>query len=268
VSSKPSHGGLAQLRAIYGGAPLAVTALAYLAGVTAAELLVTYVTDARLGLLTHCLLLAGLLIQSARTEDARARAVLVSLAFAPLIRIMSLTLPLIAFPEMYWYLLTSLPLFAAALVAGRAFAYSWRDLGLNLRGLPLQLLISLVGLGLGFFEYRILNPDPLISSLDWTSFWLPALILLISTGLLEEVIFRGLLQRSIGLSLGYWWGILYVAALFAVLHVGYKSLPDVLFVFAVGVLFGWIVERTGSLVGVTLAHGLTNIMLFLVMPFL
>jgi membrane protease YdiL (CAAX protease family) len=76
------------------------------------------------------------------------------------------------------------------------------------------------------------------------------------------------LQRSTGQGLGHWWGILYVAALFAVLHFGYRSVLDVLFVFGVGGLFGWIVARTGSLVGVTLAHGLTNIMLFLVMPFL
>jgi len=267
VSSTPPNGGLARLHAIYRGAPLATAALAYLAGVTAAELLVTY-ADPRFGLLTHCLLLAALLVQSARSEEARARAVFVSLAFAPLIRIMSLSLPLTSFPSMYWYLLTSLPLFAAALVAGRALDYSWRDMGLNLRGLPLQLLIGLVGLGLGYLEYRILQPEPLIPAFDWASVWLPALILLISTGLLEEVIFRGLLQRSTGQALGLWWGILYVAALFAVLHFGYRSVLDVLFVFGVGALFGWIVERTGSLVGVTLAHGLTNIMLFLVMPFL
>jgi membrane protease YdiL (CAAX protease family) len=39
-----------------------------------------------------------------------------------------------------------------------------------------------------------------------------------------------------------------------------------LFVFGVSVFFSWIVSRTGSLLGVTLAHGLTNILLFLVVP--
>ena len=44
-------------------------------------------------------------------------------------------------------------------------------------------------------------------------------------------------------------------------------LLDVLFVFAVGILFGEIVRRGGSILGVTLAHGITNVTLFLVMPY-
>jgi membrane protease YdiL (CAAX protease family) len=36
----------------------------------------------------------------------------------------------------------------------------------------------------------------------------------------------------------------------------------------VGLFFGWVVQRTRSLLGVTLSHGLTNIVLFLVMPYL
>ena len=35
----------------------------------------------------------------------------------------------------------------------------------------------------------------------------------------------------------------------------------------VALLFGFFVARTGSILGVTLSHGLTNIMLFLVIPF-
>jgi hypothetical protein len=62
------------------------------------------------------------------------------------------------------------------------------------------------------------------------------------------------------------WALLYVAVLFAVLHIGYLSVADVLFVGAVGLLFGYIVRLSGSILGVTLAHGLTNIVLFLLLP--
>ena len=64
-----------------------------------------------------------------------------------------------------------------------------------------------------------------------------------------------------------WWGIVYVSLLFAVLHVGFLSWLDVIFVFAVALFFGWVVKKTGSLLGVTLSHGITNIMLFLIVPF-
>jgi membrane protease YdiL (CAAX protease family) len=111
---------------------------------------------------------------------------------------------------------------------------------------------------LGLIEYFILRPAPLIESLTWQTVWLPALILLVFTGVLEEVIFRGVMQHTAIGALGRL-GLFYVAAIFAVLHLGYRSILDVLFVFAVAVLFGLLVPRRGSLLGVSLAHGLTNI---------
>jgi membrane protease YdiL (CAAX protease family) len=255
-----------QIKSFYQDSPLSVVALAYLVGIALAELLVTY-AEPRLGLLVHCVLLTALLLHSSRVKTKDERAFLLTLAFAPLIRLLSLSMPLPQFPAIYWYLITSVPLFASALVAGRTLGYSWRELGLHLHGLPLQAVIGLSGLAFGAVEYLILRPAPLAPALEWAYLWQPALILLVCTGLLEELIFRGLQQRAAGDGLGRW-GIVYVSLVFAVLHVGYRSVVDVLFVLGVGLFFAWIVQRTRSLVGVTLAHGGTNIMLFLIMPFL
>jgi DNA-binding XRE family transcriptional regulator len=130
-----------------------------------------------------------------------------------------------------------------------------------------QLGLAGLGLGLGAIEFSILQPNPLVGALSWQTLWLPALSLLIFTGLTEELIFRGLLQPLARDALGRP-ALVYVALLFAVLHVGYLSLGDVAFVFAVGLLFAAIVQWSGSILGVTLAHGLTNIMLLLVLPYL
>jgi LysM repeat protein len=56
--------------------------------------------------------------------------------------------------------------------------------------------------------------------------------------------------------------------LFAVLHLGYRSLLNLLFVFGVALLFGLIAQRRGTLLGVSISHGLTNVSLYLVFPFL
>jgi len=95
-----------------------------------------------------------------------------------------------------------------------------------------------------------------------------ALMLAATTGFVEEFVFRGVLQRAAAESIGGWRGIIYVNVLFAAMHMGFQSWIDVLFVFAVAMFFAWAVKRTGSLLGVTLAHGITNVMLFLVIPFL
>jgi membrane protease YdiL (CAAX protease family) len=240
-------------------------ALAYLAAIAVAEVLTAF-APARTGLVAHAAVLLVVLIHAARVDGKKEQAFLVSLAFAPLIRVVSLSLPLADLPLLYWYLITSIPLFAAVLIAAPTLGFGWPDLGLNLRRWGLQLVIGLSGIAFGVFEYWILRPEPLVDTFKWTALLWPAVILLISTGLLEEMIFRGLLQRASLDVLGVW-GIGYIAILFAVLHTGYKSLLDVLFVGVVGLFFGWVVHRTRSLLGVTLAHGLTNIVLLLVLPF-
>jgi high-affinity Fe2+/Pb2+ permease len=53
-----------------------------------------------------------------------------------------------------------------------------------------------------------------------------------------------------------------------VLHIGYLSVVDVVFVTLVGLVFAYIVMWGRSLLGVTLAHGLTNTTLFVIMPYL
>lgn len=239
----------------------------YIAWLTLAELIST-LGDPRIGLTLHAGLLIALIYHAARNLEDPFHHLLLALAFAPLIRLMSYSLPLAGFPQITWYFIISLPLFVAAWLAARIMGYSEADLGLRAGSLPIQILVALTGFTFGYAEYRILAPEPLIESLTWQNMWLPALVLLVSTGFLEELVFRGLMQRTADTVLGERLGLLLVAFVFAVLHVGYKSVLDVVFVFAVALFFGWIVQKTGSLLGVTFAHGLTNVMLFLIMPLL
>ncbi|MGA9348528.1 MAG: CPBP family glutamic-type intramembrane protease [Anaerolineae bacterium] len=243
--------------------PLQV-ALGYLGVLSVAEVL-TALLAPQGGLALYGILLVILLLHTALTWEHPSHGLLLSLTFAPLIRLLSLSLPLAGLPLLYWYFIISVPLVVAAVIALRTLGFSWTRVGLNLRALPIQFLVGLTGLAFGYIEYQILRPGPLAKALTWEQLWIPVLILLVSTGFVEELIFRGVMQQAATEALGRY-GILYVAVLFAVLHVGYKSLLDVLFVFGVALFFGWVVARTSSILGVTLSHGLTNIVLFLVVP--
>jgi hypothetical protein len=88
---------------------------------------------------------------------------------------------------------------------------------------------------------------------------------LIFTGFTEELVFRGLLQ-SLSLPIMGRFAFVYVSLLFAVMHIGYRSLADLVFVFTVGLYFAFVVQWSGSILGVSLAHGVTNTTLFVVMP--
>ncbi len=244
-----------------------IVAIIYLLAVTLAELVTIFYMPVW-GIVCHLLILAALLLHSSLgfPDKYHYRRLVLSLALVPLVRVISLSMPLVNIPQLWWYPIIYTPLLAAAFLAVRILDYSLADVGLRIRLLPVQLVVALSGFLFGVAEYLILRPEPLIAELTWQGIWLPALILLVSTGFVEEFIFRGVLQRT-AVEAFRWWGIVYVGLLFAVLHVGFLSWLDIIFVFGVALFFGWVVKKTGSLFGVTLAHGLTNIMLLLVLPF-
>ena len=241
-------------------------AIIYLLAITVAEV-VTTVVQPVWGVACHAIVLVAVVMHASLASDYRYRHLILSLALVPLVRIMSLCMPLVNIPQIWWYPIIYIPLLAAAIMVVRLFRYRAREVGISFGSLPIQLAVALSGFVFGVVEYFILAPQPLIDGLTWQEVWLPALIFLVCTGFVEEFIFRGVLQRTAGEVFGWWWGIVYVSLLFAVLHMGFLSWVDIIFVFVVALFFGWVVRKTGSLLGVTLAHGITNMLLYLVVPF-
>jgi len=256
-----------------------IRALIYLLAITVAEAIVILlepvtglVTSSIIGIICHIIILFVVIIDAALINKYFSERLVLSLAIIPLIRIISLSLPLADIPQMWQYPIIYVPLLAAAIVLARILNYRPGDIGIRFGFLPLQLVIGLVGIGLGIVEYLILAPEPLVTELTWQTAWLPALVLLLSTGFVEEFIFRGVLQKTATEAFGGW-GVVYVSFIFAILHIGWiraespLAMLDIVFVFIVALFFGWIVKKTGSLLGVTLSHGITNIMLFIIAPF-
>lgn len=77
--------------------------------------------------------------------------------------------------------------------------------------------------------------------------------------LLEEVLYRGILQRTLkSLDLGGWTGIVITSVVFVAMHRGvaqWHALPA-LFVLSLG--FGWVYERTGRLAAPIAMHSMFN----------
>src|SRR5690606_1230885 len=121
------------------------------------------------------------------------------------------------------------------------------------------------GILLGIVEHRLLDPAPLASSFAPLGVMVFGGVLLV-TGVVEEMIFRGALQSTASQLFGPWQGIAYASVVFGIMHIGHGSLADVIFVVGVGGYFGVVVQVTRSLLGVSIAHALTNIMLFIVLP--
>ncbi|NDJ60132.1 MAG: CPBP family intramembrane metalloprotease [Chloroflexi bacterium] len=239
--------------------------ITYLAALLVAELVTTHV-DIALGLLVHAAILIMLLIHAAFLAETGGYAIIVSLIVAPLIRLLSLTLPLTLFEQKYWYLIVSVPLFIAAFTAMRLLKYTPADVGLNLNMPLYQFFVALTGIFFGVTEFVVLRVEPLIDEVTFFNVAVAIFTLLIGTGLIEELAFRGIMQRASEDLLGRWGSIMYSATAFTIMHIGWQSALDLAFVFVAGVWWGYVFARTRSIIGITFAHALTNVMLFVVLP--
>ena len=241
--------------------------LVYLLAVTAAEV-ITVAIEPVWGVVCHIIILVALILHSALAGKRVYQQLFLSLALVPLVRIISLSMPLANIPQVWWYPIVYAPLLIAALQVVRLLGFSLEQIGLNFKRISIQLAVALAGFVFGVGEYFILTEEAQATNLVLQENWLLAAFLLLAcTGFVEELIFRGVLQHSAVEALG-WRGIIYVSLLFAVVHLIHQSLLDIAFVFVIALFFGWVVKKTGSLFGVTLSHGIANIVLFLVAPLL
>lgn len=241
--------------------------ICYIMVVIFSELMITYHWTSG-GIILQVFLITGLVISSTLTKSTKFSYLLQAMILLPLIRIMGLSIPVIELEPLYWLTIMAIPIMVAIWILMQSQHISKETVGLNIGNLPLQLLVGLTGIGFGFVEYLILRPTALIPNLDPINIIFASLIAIISTGLMEELIFRGIIQRNAENIMGKIWGIIFTSILFTSFNISWNSPIDIIFIFAVSLCYGYIFQKTRSILGVSISHGICNAVLFIILPFL
>lgn len=131
-----------------------------------------------------------------------------------------------------------------------------------------QAIVAASGIPLGLAGYALLEPGPLAGSPSGAALIGAAVVVFTVAGVVEEAIFRGLLQPALGDVLGPVAGTAGASLLFAAAYLGSGSAEAAAFFALVGVLAGAWVQRTGDLAGVAASHGLLAAGLIVVWPVL
>jgi membrane protease YdiL (CAAX protease family) len=175
-------------------------------------------------------------------------------------------------------LLGQLPALAACLIVGRwGFPLGLRrGMGLCVRHWGFDLLRGVMGY-LGVFPVciglvlamqavlpdRLQQPHALLNWFAEVSVVWQGLIFIsaaVLAPLLEELLFRGLVQSMLRRYLGPWSAVLVASGLFALTHRELQNIPAL---FALGVVLGYNYERTGRLTPPIVIHALFNGMILL-----
>lgn len=125
-----------------------------------------------------------------------------------------------------------------------------------------------IGAILGMGEYLILRPAPTFPTFEVIYLFRDMVYMLLFVGIGEELLFRGLIQRDLAAAFGWKWGVFGASLIFAIMHLTWRSIPELGFVFIAGVILGLMYWRTKSLVAPIVAHGVNNVVLVAVLPYL
>jgi membrane protease YdiL (CAAX protease family) len=194
-----------------------------------------------------------LLTAATRISGVAERRLAVAFAVVAIVRLMSMALPALILPTADWFALVGIPSLVAIAAGIRATGLTPADLGLRRSRFVDVAIPTIAGAGLGVPGYLILQPGPLVSSTAPFPLGTTLLSLFAFGALVEELLLRGLLQRT-ATDLFGGLGVVVSVAATTLLYAGSLDIRYVVFSALVGTLFGLEVRRTGSIVGVIAAH--------------
>ena len=138
---------------------------------------------------------------------------------------------------------------------------SWAVVAIGFLGLVVFYYLAERGRTEAFFPHSSVSPARFLALT-------PALLaLVLMNGLREELWFRGLFLRRFGEFLGPWPSNLLTAVIFTSFHVQVQYalhlLPFLAFTLLLGLVFGYLMQRSGSILGSALLHAGSDIPIFL-----
>jgi membrane protease YdiL (CAAX protease family) len=163
---------------------------------------------------------------------------------------------------------------AALVVASRRFGtgdvivdYAARFKPIDLVGLPLGVATQLAFVPLLYVPLREWWPDTFSDDrieeraqdlVDRAGGWLTVLLVIVVVAgapVVEEFVYRGLLQRSVSTSIGTWFGLASASGWFALVHFSPVEYPGL---FLAGLVFGGCVVATGRIGPAIVTHAAFN----------
>jgi membrane protease YdiL (CAAX protease family) len=244
----------------------AIRPLVALGALALAELL-TQVGIPAAALAIDLAVLFASLSHAARRRNAE-RSLALATAVVALERPLSLAVPSLGFGTADSYLLLAIPTTIGIVLAARLAGYTRRDLGLVADAWVRRAAIVLIPIGLviGVIVEQVARPLPIMGDAALASLGPTLVAIVVATGLAEELLYRGLVQRAATQRLGIANGVVYASVLYSALAWTPWTPTGTMLVFLIALALGTMTRFTGSVIPAVAAHTGLNVGLLLVGP--
>lgn len=217
----------------------------------------------------HAAILFGLSLSMLYIKNEEIQKTYQALILLPVLRLVNLSMPafydVTLYSFVFIYGLLTIPVTIAITHQG----FTREQLGITFKRMWLYIPLSIImGLLLGVGEYLIIETNYLIPDISIPTLLVLTLVMVFLVGLVEEIIFRSILQNRLEVFLGSRGGLIITSILFGLMHSGYGNMAEIFYTFFVGFIIGFMFYRSRSLPLVTMIHGFINVFLFGVIPHL
>ena len=214
--------------------------------------------------------IAIIALNQATASSDRGGPLLLGLALVAASRLLTLATLVVDVSELGRILLVSGPILLGTFLAARRTGWSRQRLGISFDAEVALVAILALGIGLvaGFITYAIFEPLPPIVDLDLRRAALPGVVLVVSAGIVEELLFRGLLQVAASELLGARVGTLFIAVLWTLAAVAPWSQTGLVAGFAIALGLAALTSQARSVIPAMAAHAGLVVSALLIAPFL
>lgn len=231
-----------------------------------AELLI-YAHKIQIAIWVHIGVLIALSLSDIIIKNLKVYRIYQALMLLPILRLVNLSMPVFFNTTLYTFVFVYAPLLVPLALIVINQRSSFEHIGITAKNLPVYILLSIpLGFLLGLGEYLTIRPSYLIQELSIVNLLILTFIMVFFVGLVEEIIFRSILQTRLEDALGVKEAVLIAGLLFGLMHSGYGTYHEILYTGFVGLFMGFAFYKTKSLPFVVVLHGLVNVFLFGILP--
>lgn len=215
----------------------------------------------------HIGTLIALSLSNISKGDPKIHNLYMSLMLLPLLRLVNLSVPIFLDITLYTFIFTYAPLAVAAEIVIIYQQISFEEIGITTKNLPIYMVLSVpLGFLLGLGEFMTIKVGSLIPDVTFGNFLELFSIMVLFVSLVEELVFRSILQTRFEKLLDARWALVVTSFLFGLMHSGYGTFYEIFYTGLAGFVIGFAFYRTRSLPFVVFLHGFANVFLFGILP--
>ncbi|HWR25486.1 MAG TPA: CPBP family intramembrane glutamic endopeptidase [Methanosarcina sp.] len=233
-----------------------------------AEILI-FLNRTSIAVWVHIGTLIALSLSNLFIRDSEINKIHQALMLLPVLRLINLSMPVFFETTLYTFIFIYGSLIIPVVVIIMHQRSSLEEIGITLKHIGGYIILSIpLGFLLGLGEFLTIRTGYLIPDLSFENLLKLSIIMILFVGLVEELIFRSILQTRLEQALSSKEALLITSILFGLMHSGYGTFYEILYTGFVGLFIGFAFYKTRSLPFVAVLHGCVNVFLFGILPHL